>query len=193
MMVDLLKLAEGSDAFSKKAVEMFADAGLESVASRNIMCDKWLKLIVNLQSALNAIIDPRDHDSIEFIKLKVGLIEESEKVLRADRIKAKSCDEKDFSIDEMVSELTRPRAQRGTSPLKVNNSTWQNLYLKRDTIENEYFHGPIIELAKKYNIRVPFNEVTLQEVKRCHTHKLGPEALRASDILELVHKRAAKK
>ncbi len=179
---------KGADSFAKKVSAVFEEAGLKSSVSRSIMCDKWLKLIANLLSAFNAIIDIRDHDTVEFMKLKVGLLEEAGKVLRADKIKAKSCDGKDFSLDEMIGDLKKPKAQKSSSYLKVHNSTWQNLYLKHKQIENGYFHGPIIELGKKYDIAVPFNKAAMERVTYCHKHELGPEALRAAEVLEEIEK-----
>ncbi|MEJ2720699.1 MAG: hypothetical protein P8181_06105, partial [bacterium] len=75
---------------------------------------------------------------------------------------------------------------RSPSAVRVNNSTWQNLYLKRDRIENGYFHEPIITLAKKHGITVPFNEISLKLVTECCDKKLGPGAFRASEVLERV-------
>jgi 2-dehydropantoate 2-reductase len=186
------KYPKGTDPFAKKLAKMFKDAGFQSSVSRSIMCDKWLKLVVNLQSTFHAIIEARDHDSIEFMKLKVGVIEEARTVLKADKIRAKSCDERGFSLEEMIIDLKKPRMQKSTSALKVNNSTWQNLYLKRTKIENGFFHNPIIELGEKYGIPVPFNSVALEQVTKCHAKKKGPEALRAGDLLEEIQQRIEK-
>ena len=73
--------------------------------------------------------------------------------------------------------------------MKVRNSTWQNLYLKRDQIENEYFHGPVIAMGRKYDVPVPYNEAALELVIRCHREQLGPGALRLSDVLAAVDER----
>jgi 2-dehydropantoate 2-reductase len=183
------KYPKGVDPFARKLAKAFEEAGLQSSVSRSIMCDKWLKLVVSLQSTLNAIVEPRDHDTIEFMKLKIGVIEEAKKVLKADKIRAKSCDGRDFSLDEMMNDLRKPRAQKSPSYIKVNNSTWQNLYLKRKDVENEYFHGPIIELGKKHGVPVPFNETVLAKVLEAHKKKLGPEAFRAKEILDEIEKR----
>jgi 2-dehydropantoate 2-reductase len=190
--VILGKYPKGTDPFIKSLSKTLATAGFESTVSRSIMCDKWLKLVVNLQSTFHAIIEARDHDSIEFMKLKVGIVEEARKVLKADKIKAKSCDGRDHSLDDMIRELTKPKAQKSTSMLKVCNSTWQNLYLKRPEIENRFFHRPVIELGEKYGIPVPFNVVALEQVTRCHAKKLGPEALRAADVLAEIEQRIRK-
>lgn len=186
------KYPKGADPFARKLVQLFEDAGFTSTASRSIMCDKWLKLVTNLQSTFNAIVEIRDHESIEFMKLKVGIIEEARRVLKADKIRAKSCDGRDQSFEEMIRSLQKPRAQRSTGSLRVNNSTWQNLYLKRSRIENEYFHQPVIDLGASHGIPVPFNQVALEKVMKSHEEQLGPESFRAADILEEIQKRIEK-
>jgi 2-dehydropantoate 2-reductase len=185
------KYPKGAHAYAKKLGKIFESAGFKASVSNSIMCDKWLKLVTNLQSAFNALIDDRDHDSPEFLQLKIGVLEEAKRVLNADKIRAKSCDGGDFSVKETIDELKKPRAQRHASSVRVNNSTWQNLYLKRDEVENEFFHGPIIELAGKYGIAVPYNEVALELVKESCRDKTGPGQLRAAEIVALVRDRGA--
>jgi 2-dehydropantoate 2-reductase len=180
------KYPKGTHPFPKKLASILEDVGFDVALSNSIMCDKWLKLIVNLQSGFNAIIETRDHDAVEFMELKIGVLEEATKVLRAEKMRAKSCDERDLSVDDVINELKKPKAPRGPSSVRVNNSTWQNLYLKRDTIENGYFHDPIIELARKQGIGVPFNEVSLALVKECCDKKLGPGVFRAGEVLERI-------
>jgi ketopantoate reductase len=187
------KYFKGSDAFTKKLADILNDAGFSTTVSRSIQCDKWLKLAFNLHSTLYAIIEKRDHDSPEFSDLKLGLIEEVKKVFRVRKIRAKSCDAQELSLDEMIRELKKPKAPRGAPAVMVHNSTWQNLYLKRKYIENEAFHGPVIEHAREGNIPTPYNEVALEMVNKCHRQKMGPEALRAEDVLSAVNKRKKQK
>jgi 2-dehydropantoate 2-reductase len=183
------KHPKGSDALAKNLVKAFEDAGCQSCASRNIAADKWLKLAVNTQSTFHAIVDPRDHEANEFYELKVSILDEAKKVLKAHKVRPRSCDGKDLTIDEIITELRKPRAPRHSSGMKVRNSTWQNLYLKRDRIENEFFHGPVIEMGRKYGVAVPYNEVALELVTKCHSDQLGPGALRLSDVLAAVDER----
>ncbi len=184
------KYPKGAHNFSKKLASILEDAGFEVSVSNSIMCDKWLKLIVNLQSGFNAIVETRDHDTVEFTELKIGVLEEAKKVLRAEKMRAKSCDDRDLSVDDVINELKKPKAPRSPSSVRVNNSTWQNLYLKRDKVENGYFHEPIIALAKKHGVDVPFNEVSLALVNECCAKKLGPGVFRASEVLEKARRRS---
>ena len=75
--------------------------------------------------------------------------------------------------------------------MRVNNSTWQNLYLGRKEMENGFFHGPIIEMARKHGIAVPFNEVALELVLHSARTAVGPGAFRAGDVLATIRKRGA--
>jgi 2-dehydropantoate 2-reductase len=183
------KHPKGAHAYAKKLGKILEAAGFKASVSNSIMCDKWLKLVTNLQSAFNALIDDRDHDSPEFLQLKAGVLEEAKRVLTADKIRAKSCDGGDFSLKEMIDELKKPRAARHGSSVRVNNSTWQNLYLKREEVENAFFHDPIIQLAGKYGIAVPHNEVALELVTRGCRETTGPGQLRAAEIVDLIKSR----
>lgn len=183
------KHPRGAHNFPKMLVPILNDAGFEVSVSKSILCDKWLKLVVNLQSGLNAIIDNRDHDTFEFIELKVGVLEEAKKVLRASKKRAKSCDDRDLSVDDVINELRKPKAPRPVTGVRVNNSTWQSLYLKRKKIENSFFHGPIIEMAAENDIMVPFNETALALVNESSNDDLGPGAFRAREILNEIKKR----
>lgn len=184
------KYPKGASAYAKKVGKMLGTAGFDVAISNSITSDKWLKLVTNLQSAYNAIVDERDHDSVEFIRLKVGVITEAKRVLKAAKIRTKSADGKDPSIDEMIDDLQKPHAPRPQSSVRVHNSTWQNLYLKRTDAENAYFHGPIIELASKHGIPVPNNAIALELVTQSHHDKSGPGHFRAADILEKIRARA---
>ncbi len=184
---------KGAHSYPKQRAPVLEEAGFDVSVSKSIMCDKWLKLVVNLQSSFNAIIDTRDHDTVEFLDLKVGVLEEAKTVLRAEKTKVKSCDDRDLSIEDVITDLRMPWAPRTPSGVRVNNSTWQNLYLKRKTMENEYFHGPIIEMGQKNGIPVPFNGTALELVMECSKEALGPGALRAREVLDKIKKRGAKR
>lgn len=183
------KYPKGAHPYAKKIGKHLESAGFQAAVSNNIMSDKWLKLVANLLSAFNALVDERDHDAAELNQLEIGVLDEAKRVLKAGKVRARSCDGKDHSVDDMIDELKKPRAPRVPSSVRVHNSTWQNLYLKRGEAENEFFHGPIIELARKHGIAVPHNEVALELVAQCARSGMGPGQLRAAEIVEKVHRR----
>jgi 2-dehydropantoate 2-reductase len=180
---------KGSDAFARAMVKAFQGAGFEACVSRNVTADRWLKLAVNTQSAFHAIVDPRDHEANEFNELKARILEETRGVLKSAKIRPRSCDGKDNTIDEMIADLRRPRMPRADRGMKVHNSTWQDLYLKRATLESAKIHEPIIAMAQEQGIPVPYNRVALELVQRCHAEGTGPGALRLRDVLEAVERK----
>jgi len=185
------KYPKGASPFAKKLVKHLESAGFAASVSNSVMCDKWLKLVTNLQSAFSALVDERDHDSLEFAQLRLGLLEEAKRVLAKDKVRARSCDGRDSTIDEMIDELKKPHAPRPASAVRVRNSTWQNLYLKRGYVENKFFHDPIISLGHKHGVPVPHNEVSLEIVTQSCRDRTGPGKLRAEQIAKIVRKRRA--
>jgi 2-dehydropantoate 2-reductase len=177
---------KGSDARARALAKALGEAGFDASVSRNISADKWLKLAVNSQSVFNAIVDSRDHDANEFSELKARILEETRAVYKAAKIRARSGDGKDPSIDEMIAELRRPRVGRSQHGIKVHNSVWQDLYLKRETLECSRFHEVVIGLAGEHGVSVPCHEVALETVLECHREGTGPGTLRLRDLLARV-------
>jgi len=185
------KYPKGTDATARSLCGELSKSGFDACVSRNIMADRWLKLAVNSQSAFSAIIDPRDHDANEFFELRAQTLEEIKRIFKAARIRPKSCDGRDPSIDEMIDELRRPRARRATHGMKVHNSAWQDLYLKRDEIESPLFHETLLSLAREHEVAAPYNHAALEIVREIHDSKQGPEVMRLHDVLTAVEQRKA--
>jgi 2-dehydropantoate 2-reductase len=181
---------KGSDATSRAIARGFAEARFDAVSSRNVMADKWLKLAVNTQSVFNAVVDPRDHDANEFSELKARILEETRAVLKSARIRPKSCDGKDPGIDQMIADLRRPRMQRPDHGMKVHNSVWQDLYLKRADIEAPRTHRTIIDMAGEPGIPVPCHEVALEVIEESHRSRTGPGTLRLRALLDRIEARS---
>lgn len=188
--VVLGKHPKGSDAAVRSLGATFESAGLDVCLSRNVMADRWLKLAVNTQSVFHAVIDPRDHDANEFFELKAQILEETRRILKAARIRAKSCEGRDPSIDEMIEDLRRPRARRSARGINVHNSTWQDLYLRRARLESPFFHGPFIEMAGEHGIAAHYNQTALDIAERCHAAAAGPETMRLADVLSEIEKKS---
>ena len=182
---------KGAHTDAKRFGAALTSAGFTTSVSKDIMADKWLKLVLNLHSAVHAVIDERDHDTRAFIDIKIALLEEAKRTLKAAKIKAKSCDGKDHSIDEMIDALKKPRTPRHESGVRVHNSTWQSLYKKRDVIENAAFHGPIIEMGREHGIITPYNDVVLEIVTRSARDRMGPGQFRAAGVMQMAKDRSA--
>ncbi len=182
---------KGVDDTVGELVAALRDAGFDTSASKSIVDDKWLKLAVNAQSVFHAVIDPRDQDENEFFDLKVAILDETRRVFKAAKIKARSGDGKDPSIEEMMAEIKRPRARRNEHGVKLHNSVWQDLYLKRAHIEADSIHGPVIALGKSHGVATPYHETSLALARRCHAAQAGPETMRLADVLREIAKRSA--
>ena len=173
---------KGSDAFTRGLALAFRQAGFDAASSRTIESDLWLKLALNTQTVLHAVVDPLDHDTNEFHELNAAVLEETRAVFKAAKIRAKSCDGRDPSIDDMIAELRRPRARRSDHGVKVHNSLWQDLYLKRTHIESEYIHGQVVALGREHGVPTPYNAAYLELARGLHTAGNGPEKLRINDV-----------
>ena len=182
------KYPRGTDAFARAFAGLITAAGFDAVVTRDLMSDRWLKVAVNVQSVFHAVIDARDHDTNEFHALKAAIIEETRGVFKKAKIRARSCDGRDPSLDEMIEELQRPRARRIEHGMKVRNSVWQDLYLKRRSMEAEHIHGPVIALGEQHGVPTPYNRAALALVLRCHREGLGPESVRLSDVMAAVER-----
>jgi len=182
---------KGADTLAPDLVTALVEAGFDAAASRDIESDKWLKMAVNAQTAFHAVIDERDHDANEFIDLKVAILEETKRVLKAGKVKAKSCDGKDPSIDEMVAELKHPRGRRVVHGIKVHNSLWQDLYMRRKHIESDFIHGPLIKIGKEHGVATPLHATALDIAKRAHKAGEGPGTMRLVDVIAEVERRRA--
>jgi 2-dehydropantoate 2-reductase len=180
---------KGTDTTVSELVTAFREAGFDAAASKSIVDDKWLKLAVNAQSVIHALIDARDQDENEFFDLKVAILEETRRVYKAAKIKARSGDGKDPSIEEMIAEIKRPRARRNEHGVKVHNSVWQDFYLKRPRIEADSIHGPVIALGKEHGVATPYHDASLALARRCHAAQSVPESIRLSAVLAEIAKR----
>jgi 2-dehydropantoate 2-reductase len=177
---------KGSDRFTLAASKAFREAGFDAAASRTIESDKWLKLALNTVSVVHAAVDLRDHDTNEFQELKACILDEVKRVYKAARVKARSCDGRDPTIEEMAADLRRPRARRSSHGVKLHNSLWQDLYRKRDRIESDFIHGPIIALGTTHNVPTPYNSAMMDVAQKLHDDGAAPESLRLTDLVAVV-------
>jgi 2-dehydropantoate 2-reductase len=185
------KYPRGTDAFARAFAGMMSAAGIDAVVTKDLMSDRWLKVAVNVSSVFHAVIDPRDHDANEFHALKAAVLDETRRVFKKAKIRARSCDGRDPSIEQMIEKLQRPIAPRTEHGVKVRNSVWQDLYLKRRSMEAEHIHGPVIALGEQHGVPTPYNRAALELALACHREGRGPETLRLSEVVATVERGSA--
>ena len=163
--------------------EDLRQAGFDVGISSRIAEDRWLKLCVNLMSAPNALIRREDHDSSPFVEVKARLLEEARAVLAATGIEARSCDERDRSLDQEIRHQ-RESLERGTSArrLPLYNQVWSSLQSDAP-LEADGYHQRILELADARGILAPINARVLEKLVEAKNGRRGPECLQATELL----------
>jgi len=158
-------------------------AGFDVGVSARVVEDKWLKLCVNLMSAPNALVVPADHATAAFVEIKARLLAEARDVLAAAGIPARSCDGRDRTVEEEI-EFQRASLARGTSArrLPVYNQIWAALRDRR-ALEGHRYHRLLIELGGRHAVPTPQNARVLAALERAWRENLGPECVRAEDLL----------
>lgn len=165
------------------AAASFRAVGYDVGISKRIADDKWLKLCANLMSAPNALVVRRDHTSWAFVEIKARLLEEAHRVLRAAGIAARSCDGRDRSLEEEIR-YQREALALGTSArsAKLFNAVWTALR-SGAALEADLYHRRILDLARAHGVATPANERVLAALLRARREALGPECLRAEELL----------
>jgi 2-dehydropantoate 2-reductase len=180
---------EGASSEAAWLGSIFRSAGFDVGITTRIMQDKWLKLCINLMSAPNALIDPREHGQPAFVFGKARLIEEARDVLEGAGIEARSCDGRDRSLDEEIA-FQRASLLRGTSARKlpVYNQVWREFEMARRrpeaklVSEAETYHRRICELARETGQSAPLNARVLAAIERAWSLRLGPECYTLSEL-----------
>jgi 2-dehydropantoate 2-reductase len=180
------RFPSGSDDSLQALTETCRSAGYDVACSESIGEDKWLKLVVNLTSAPNALIRRADHVRPAFGILKRRLLEEARDVLNAAHIVARSCDGRDRSIEEEIESL-RVSTLSGTGgrDLPLYNACWAALRDRSKGLEADLYHARILALAKQYGVAAPTHGVMLEALHRAQREGHGPESRSARDLLHL--------
>ncbi|MCH2187718.1 hypothetical protein MK280_17830, partial [Myxococcota bacterium] len=168
----------------------FEAAGFEVGRSSDIASDKWLKLVYNCLSAVNALICKEDHVTPDFVEIKVRLLEEAQTALTAEHISHSSCDGRDRTINAEIEQLRRSLID-GTSrrDLPLYNACWAALQDPVRPLEADLYHQRILSLAEGKGLSAPSHRVILDAVSRAWTLQTGPEKLRARAVLKEIDAR----
>jgi len=157
-------------------------AGYDVGVSGRIAEDLWLKLCVNLTSAVNALVRPADHATEAFVETKARLLEEARDALAAAGVAARSCDGRDRSLEEEIA-WHRDSLRRGHSArrLPVYNQVWQALR-RGEPPEADRYHLRILALAERHGVGAPANAGVLEALREAVRRGAGPECLPAGAL-----------
>jgi len=158
-------------------------AGYDVGLSDRIGEDKWLKLCINLMSAPNALVRREDHATRAFVEIKARLLEEAKAAVESAGIATNSCDGRDRSLRAEI-DFQRAAVTRGDSsrPLPIYNQVWTAL-THGGPLEADEYHRRILDLAASQGQTAPQNELILGALDRATLGHLGPESMRADDLL----------
>ena len=173
----------GSHPDVEAAAAALRRGGVDVSISAAIERDKWLKLCVNLMSAPNALVRRPDHETPEFVALKVRLLEEARAALAAAGIDAAPCDGRDRTLDAEIA-FQRDALARGTSarPIPLYNQVWTSLR-HGAPLEADGYHERILALARAHGVPAPVNALVLARLRAAARSRLGPESCSARELL----------
>ena len=180
---------DGFGSLSAELADRFESAGFDVGRSHHISSDKWLKLIYNCLSAVNALIRKADHRQAAFVEIKIRLIQEAQAALELGGLDPRSCDGRDRSSHEEISRL-RQALVDGTSgrDLPLYNACWVALQDPNRPLEADRYHERIIDMAEQYELPSPSHRVLRDAVTRARVGRTGPECLKASDVLNEIER-----
>ncbi|MCC7431352.1 ketopantoate reductase family protein [bacterium] len=175
------KFPEGSDKICQTVKNDLEKSGFQVGIAPKIIQDKFLKVLVNLNSVTHALFkdeNPQKINEIKFFTLKEGV-----EVFQKAGILAFPSSGIGSTVEEMllISEKTMKNPQK-KQRFETYNSTWQNLYRQSAELENRYFNGLVIELGKKFGVQTPFNARLLELLEQLHKQKLPPNSLSLSEF-----------
>jgi 2-dehydropantoate 2-reductase len=174
---------EGAGPAAKGLAAALRGAGYEVAVSPRIAEDRWLKLCVNLTSAVNALVVRPDHTTRAFVEAKARLLEEAAAVLDAAGIAARPCDAGDRTLAEEIAHLRASLAAGASArTLPIYNQVWQAL-ANGGPLEADLYHRRILALARRAAVPAPMNERVLEILLRQAASGAGPESVRAAELL----------
>lgn len=165
------------------AAAVLALGAVDVSVSPAIGRDKWLKLCVNLMSAPNALVRRADHETREFVAVKVRLLEEARDVLAAAGVEAAPCDGRDRTLEAEIA-FQREALARGTSarPIPLYNQVWTSLR-HGAPLEADGYHERILALARAHGVAAPVNALVQERLRAAARDGRGPECYAARELL----------
>ena len=152
------ELAGGISDRVKRIAEVFTAAGLETVASEDIMKDIWKKLLANIGiNAMSALCNFRVGEIFDVPETKETILEAVDEAVLVARAAGV-----DIDSNETKQLLFKITGKGGTGS---NRSGMLVDVLNKKRTEIDFINGAVVKLGKKYGIPTPVNETLTAAVK----------------------------
>ncbi|MEV4532685.1 2-dehydropantoate 2-reductase [Asanoa sp. NPDC049518] len=175
--LDLGRVPGGVDDTATALAAGLREAGFVSEPRADIMRWKYVKLLMNLGNAIQALCGPEAEGIDEVDAL---LRAEATEVLRVAGIDVATAEED----AERRKGLLTIKPVEGTP--RGGGSSWQSLARGTGTVEADYLNGEIVLLGRLHGVATPANELVRQLVNRAAREGTRPGALTPAEFLDLV-------
>ncbi len=139
---------EGLDALADQAAEKVRSAGFIVKLSSNVMRYKWGKVMNNIGSAVGAITNAARADCLE-----IAACARSEFKALLEEAGIAYVTDADIAREWPEFTIKAPNYSAG----EAQSSTWQSLARKQGSVENEYFNGEVVRVARRLGREAPIN------------------------------------
>jgi 2-dehydropantoate 2-reductase len=163
-ILDVGRYPSGSDDVARQISAAFASSGFVSQVRDDVMRWKWIKLIVNLANALEAVLGLGNvPDELHRLARQEGLA-----CLRAAGIDAVSLQEDREHRGDLL-ELTSIGGEA-----RPGGSSWQSLARGSGAIETDYLTGEIVLLGRLHGVPTPVNTLLQRLAREAAEQHLPP-------------------
>jgi 2-dehydropantoate 2-reductase len=170
----------------------FDQTPLKAVVTEPIMELKWGKLLVNLNNATYGLIGLSVQEAMhssEMRNLVADVVEEGLEVLAAAGIPYRELPD-DPSPETIIRSLRKESFQAPEIPKEEEMlhwpSLWQDLFLRRGTVEAEYFNGEVVRLGKEVGKATPLNAGLLSLSEATAASKEPPGKYQVQELREIL-------
>jgi len=171
-MLDVGRYPTGVDPLAQALASELSRAGFSSRADAAVMRQKYAKLLMNLNNALQAV---------------TGMREGADEIATTLRDEAIAC-YRAAGIDWMGAEETRARRRDGLRLAEVpgapraGGSSWQSLARGTGDVESDYLNGEIVLLGRLHGVPTPANVVLQQMARELAAARGAPGSVSVADV-----------
>jgi 2-dehydropantoate 2-reductase len=170
-LLDIGRYPSGTDVISKQVAAAFRAATFESMERSDIMRWKYRKLLMNLNNAVEAILQPPDRAGISQLVQEEGVA-----CLQAAGLEFVSVEEDQARRGDLLKMHPVGDQPRG------GGSSWQSLQRRAGSIESDYLNGEVVLLGRHHGIPTPVNALLQELAVDMARNGIQPGAMATSDF-----------